>query len=628
MHQLFDCKSFKFFTNLEITSLLAALSLTLGSLASFGQKNAATPLHVDPPHWFIGMPSPELDILIHSENIGDAKIEIGSGNQRVKLVKVLPMANPNYALVQLNLAEAKAADSFTIAIKGRGKREKYTYQLKDRTVCKRGLDQSDLIYLITPDRFANGDPANDSFKDMKQVGVNRQEPFKRHGGDIQGIIDHLDYIQNLGVTAIWPNPLLENDQPLESYHGYAFTDYYQIDRRFGSNALYKTLVDSLHARGMKMIMDVVYNHMGSEHYLYRDMPDSAWFHIWPEYTRTSYRATTLMDPYASAHDKKIMTDGWFDKHMPDLDQTNADVARYLIQQTLWWIEEYQLDGLRIDTYAYPDQAFMRRWGKTVKEAFPDIFLFAETWVHGTPVQAWFLGDALAPEPNHLDGLTDFQVYYAINEALHNQQGWTEGISKLYYTLAADYVYKHPEKMVTFLDNHDLARFLGSMNGDMAKFEIGLSLLFTLRGIPSIYYGTELLMKETDGHGKIREDMMGGWANDSINKFMVAGRSQAENDAYDLIKTLSDFRRAHPALTEGSFTQYVPIDGLYVYFRKKGDDLIMVAINTGTKERSAPMSKFSEFISGAKRLVTPDGSMSINKENLVLPAMSVRIWSVE
>jgi len=573
------------------------------------------------------MPDQKLEILLYGESISSGDIDIRQEAEEVELEKVERFANPNYVNLHLNLAKVTKAQSFEIRLRGKGSKYSYVYELKNRSNHSRGLDQSDVIYLITPDRFANSDPNNDRFETLNQTTIDRSEPYERHGGDIQGIIDNLNYIQDLGMTAIWPNPLLENNQPHESYHGYAFTDYYRIDPRFGSNELFGSLVDSLHHRDMKIIQDVVYNHIGNEHFLFKDLPDSSWFHFWPEYTRTNYRAPSLMDPYASDYEKKVMSDGWFDKHMPDLNQKNPAVAKYLIQQTLWWIEEFNIDALRIDTYAYPDQDFMRDWGKAVKEAFPDIFLFAETWVHGETVQGWFLGSGLGPVSNYVDGLTDFQVYYAINDALTKDQGWTEGISRLYYTLSSDYIYEKPEDMVTFLDNHDLARFFGYVNSDLDKMKIGLGMLFTLRGIPSIYYGTEILMKETDGHGKIREDFPGGWPTDSLNKFTQADRTADENMIWNFIQKLSKLRKSSSAIQNGKLTQFIPIDGLYVYFRSDQSETYMVIVNVSDEAREWSRSKYSELLNNAKIFQSLDGDELTIPEKGSAPPKSIEIYRI-
>ena len=565
------------------------------------QLNKKTDYSIEPPHWWANMPNENLEILIHKKNIGGNDFELKRQGDGVQLTNTTQLPNPNYLILHLEINETAKPQILKFTSSGEAGKFSFEYELKARQEAERGLSGKDLIYLVTPDRFANGDESNDSFDGMTQVGIDRSEPYERHGGDIQGLIDHLDFIQELGTTALWPNPLLENDQPHESYHGYAITDHYKIDPRFGSNALFKTLIDSLKARDMKMVMDVVYNHIGNEHHLFTDIPDSNWFHFHDEYFKTNYRAPALMDPYASDFDRDKMTDGWFDKHMPDLNQKNSHVAAYFIQQSIWWVEEFGIEALRIDTYAYPDQDFMRAWGKAMNDAFPDLFLFAETWVHGIPVQAWFLGDAMGPEPNYLDGLTDFQLHYAVNEAMNQGQSWTGGIAKVYYTLAKDYVYDHPEKMVTFLDNHDLARFNGVVGKDFNKFKMGIGMLMTMRGIPSLYYGTEVLMSETDGHGKIREDFAGGWATDSLNKFSSEDRTELENEAFGYIKALANLRQANEALHSGKTTQYVPVDGLYVYFRYTDDQVFMVVVNTSDKEVSTKAAKYDQFLKGKTRL---------------------------
>ncbi|MCH2213973.1 MAG: alpha-amylase family glycosyl hydrolase [Flavobacteriales bacterium] len=583
------------FKNLGILIIFFTNTLYSSNFSNISSDKRSSNVVVEPPHWWVGLPDQNLEIILHGENIGLNEFELSKKAVGVSITKTTILPNPNYIILHITIEKSANAQILSFKSEGEAGKFNFEYELKSRNSKDRGLSGDDFIYLITPDRFGNGDASNDSFDHFNQTGVNREEPYDRHGGDIQGIIDHLDYIEELGVTAVWPNPLLENDQPHESYHGYAITDHFNIDQRFGSNELFHTLMDSLESRDMKMIMDVVYNHIGNEHHLFKDIPDSSWFHFHDGFFQTNYRAPALMDPYASDFDKDKMTDGWFDKHMPDVNQKNSHVAKYFIQQTLWWIEEFGIDALRIDTYAYPDQAFMRNWGKAVKDAFPEIFLFAETWVHGTSVQGWFLGDALGPEENYLDALTDFQVYYAFNDAMNQGQSWTGGIAKMYYTLAKDYVYDHPEKMVTFLDNHDLARFSGVVNRDFDKFKMGVGMLMTMRGIPSIYYGTEILMSETDGHGKIREDFPGGWPADSLNKFRAEGRSEMENEAFDYISDLAKLRSGSSALSAGNTTQYVPVDGLYVYFRWDEIETYMIVVNTSEKEVSSPIEKYDQFL---------------------------------
>ncbi len=622
-----DYQESKFIHTLGFTSTsFLLLFMCIGFTPNTANAQRTPIVHIEPPHWWVAMDVPILEILVYGKGIGENEFSL-SKNEGIALVETKKLPNKNYALLVLEIEDTCTPHTFEIRSRGKAGRTNTKYELKARTPHDRPFDQSDFIYLITPDRFANGDPGNDDIAGMHQRGIDRSAPYARHGGDLQGIINHLDFIQDLGVTAIWPNPLYENNQPKESYHGYAFTNHYKIDPRFGTNALFGALCDSLHAHGMKMVMDVVYNHVGDRHHIYADMPDSSWFHNHKKYLRTNYRATALMDPYASQFDKHTLTDGWFDTHMPDVNQKNPEVARYLIQQTLWWIEEYNIDALRIDTYAYPDQSFMRDWAKEVKANFPDIFIFAEIWDHGRTVQAYFLGDGLGPEPNYIDGLTDFQVHFGINDALTREPGWTEGINRLYYTLSADYVYAHPENLVTFLDNHDVARFFGVVGKDQRKFDIGVVLLMTMRGIPSLYYGTELLMAETDGHGKIREDVMGGWPGDAISKFSREGRSAEENQAYDLIASLAALRQKHKALQNGHTVQYVPVDGVYAYFRHDAEDTFLITVNVTDKEHTRPLEMFEELAPSGTALELLMGNVNVEFGKLHLPGYSYGVFKV-
>jgi glycosidase len=353
----------------------------------------------------------------------------------INVIEVSRVANPNYLFITLNITQDASPGEFLITLVRDGQNKVFRYELQPRETDPERInpvDPSDLIYLLMPDRFANGDPSNDSFGDMAQTGIDRSKMFFRHGGDLQGIIDHLDYLEELGITTLWLNPVQENDQPYESYHGYAITDHYNIDKRFGDNALYKQLVDECQKRGMKVIMDVIYNHVGDNHWFINDLPAFDWIHQFTEFKRTTYRAPTLMDPYASYYDKMMMADGWFDYHMPDLNQKNEKLATYLIQNSIWWVEYAGLDGYRVDTYAYPDQDFMGQWVKAIKEEYPDFHMYAETWVHGTPIQAYFADNAmeLASTSSPIEAVTYFQVYYAIKVALTEEQGWKSAAARV------------------------------------------------------------------------------------------------------------------------------------------------------------------------------------------------------
>ncbi|MEL6142880.1 MAG: alpha-amylase family glycosyl hydrolase, partial [Bacteroidota bacterium] len=511
--------------------------------------------------------------------------------------------NPNYLFIGLNIGPGTNEGSFQIRLLGEDhsvlKEFYYSLAVRNNTATLQSppLSSKDFIYLIMPDRFANGDEANDSVEGTTQTGVNREKFLFRHGGDLIGVMEHLDYLQDLGVTAIWLNPVLENDQPYESYHGYAVTDHYRIDPRLGTNEQYRQLVQLAHERGIKVIMDVIFNHVGDHHWQIKDLPSTDWIHQWPAYTQTTYRATTLLDPNASEHDRQLMTDGWFDKHMPDLNQQNPHLARYLIQNSIWWTLYSGQDGFRIDTYAYPDPHFMAEWNRRMLEEFPGLGVFGETWVHGPAVQAWFTeSETLHPGFNtQLPGVTDFQIYYAINDALSKEPGWTDGVMRLYYTLAQDYLYENPNRNVVFLDNHDLARFFTVVNQDVTKFKSGLTLLMTLRGIPMIYYGTEFAFTGAGGAfgegGRV--DFPGGWAGDATNLFSSGSRNEQQKDLHQFVRKLANFRKNSPALTEGKLTQFVPRDGVYAYFRHTNNERIMVLFNGSSQTRSVDLSPYAE-----------------------------------
>lgn len=573
----------------------------LGWLPTVLMAQKAEIRRIDPPYWFAGMQNDTLYLLVNGAHLSNAVVMEGTA---VSFLDVQVSDKKDYLHIWLLLSKTIPAQKIKFELTSGGKKVRFSYEIKARNTAHgsmQGLSQKDFIYLITPDRFVNGDPKNDAFKDLHEPQVNRAEPYARHGGDIAGIQQKLDYIKKLGVTAIWSNPLLENNQPKESYHGYAITDNYKIDPRFGTNEDFYNLVKTGHQNGIKTIMDMVYNHIGDQHYLVQSPPDSSWFNWWPAYTQTNYRATSLMDPYASEFDKAKLQNGWFDKHMADLNQKNPNVAKWLIQNSIWLIEHFDLDAFRIDTYAYPDQDFMSRLNKEVLTQYPDFFIFAETWVHGHQVQSFFPGN----NPNrldetHLQSVTDFQLHYAINDALNQPFSWTGGVNRIYYTLAADWLYNKPEDLVTFVDNHDLARFYGVVGKDLNKFKIGMGLLLTLRGIPSMYYGTEVLMAATDSHGNIREDFSGGWAGDSLNKFDIADRSADENQAFGFIKTLANYRKDSKALTEGKLIQFVPQDGVYVYFRVHPEQTVMIVVNASSKITTVKLEDFAEVIKGFKK----------------------------
>ncbi|GCD78143.1 neopullulanase SusA [Thermaurantimonas aggregans] len=586
---------------------------------------------IDPPQWWSGMCWNTVEFLVKGKDLTNAMVELVSGSAVLK--SVLSAKSSKYLYVTLEIPEIPENQEIKLRIKANKKSQILSIPIRPKTHKNfQTITSSDVIYLITPDRFANGNPANDHLKGFYQSSTNRNEPYDRHGGDIAGIASKIDYFKEIGVSALWISPVLENNQPHESYHGYAITDLYKIDPRMGTLEEYINLSASLQQNGIKLIKDMVFNHFGDKNYLFVDVPDSSWYHWWPNFTRTNYRATTLMDPYRSEFDHSVMTEGWFDTHMPDLNQKNPQLARYLIQNTLYWIEIAKLNGIRIDTYAYCDQDFMSSWIEAVKKDYPDLYIVAEIWEHTVPPQLFF--DADLPQRRlantHLDGITDFQLHFAIQEALNRQPGWAEGVNKLYYVLASDYLYKAPEKLVTFLDNHDVARIYGVLGKDLQKLKIALGWLLTLRGIPCIYYGTEILMAHTDGHGLIRQDFPGGWPDDTINKFTAKGRTPDENEAFNFINTLIRLRKKHPALATGKLTQYVPRNGIYFYTKSDAYNTFLIISNVNNKPMPFTPAEFFEF--AELKYVYGDlvewSGESENRQTLVLPPTSFTLFRIQ
>ncbi len=560
---------------------------------------------VYPTHWWTGMKNTRIQLLLHGKDIRDEVIRMNP-YAGVNLIRTDTVKNPNYLLLTLEIGKLAKPGPITfkrIIYNGYATTSQrfFEFELKPRSTQNgktriKGVTAADLIYLIMPDRFSNGDASNDRITGLKDQSLDRSDYFKRHGGDFKGIQNHLDYLQQLGVTALWLNPVLLNDMPERTEHGYAFTDHYTIDPRLGGASAYHTLIDSLHKRGMKIIQDAVYNHVGIEHFLFRDLPDSSWFHWWPVYTNTTYKDQVLMDPYASAIDKKRMSDGWFVPSMPDINQGNPYFANFLIQHAIWCTEEFGLDGWRIDTYAYNDLEFMNRCNKALLDEYPQLHLFGETWVHGIPNQSFFARNKYnIPYKSNLPGVTDFQLnLYGIVPALTQAFGWTEGANRLYLTTTNDFVYGDPTKNVIFLDNHDMSRFFSIVGEDIAKLKMGMAWLLTFRGIPQLYYGTEIMMKNfADPDGKVRLDFPGGWSGDGANKFEPGGRTPAENDVYNYVRTLASYRKTAPALTSGKLMQYVPEDGVYVYFRYNAQQTVLCVMNPTDNEKEIDMTRFAE-----------------------------------
>jgi glycosidase len=568
---------------------------------------AAQTLRVDPPHWWVGTPVNRLELLVSSDSELSSATVSGQG---ITVVSDVAAANPRYRYVTVEIQPGAKPGSATVAAEAGRIKIRAEWKLKERRprALAPGLSQRDLIYLVTPDRFANGNPSNDDVAGMTERGVDRAHNYKRHGGDLAGMTAHLDYVKSLGATAVWPMPLLENDMPAASYHGYAITDHYRIDPRYGSHLDYINWVDGLHARGMKAIKDMVFNHVGTGHYLYQSPPDSSWFNAWPSAPASDPRALargeekpaftsihryqTLYDPYASARDRERQTDGWFVGSMPDVNGRDPHCARYFIQNSLWWIEEAQLDGFRVDTWLYPDQAFMREWMAAVKAFEPKFYVYSESWVHSAHAQAFYL----ETHPD-LTGAADFPMYWGLKKAVERPSGWNEGMADVYNALAADYLYgfdRAGDHLVTFLDNHDEGRFFGKVGKDLDRFKLGLGMLYTLRGIPSIYYGTELLYSALDDHGSMRQDFAGGWPGDKTSGFTGQGLTADQREAQAYVRLLGALRASNPLIGTGNFMQFTPDMGSFAYAWYSNTEVILVLANGDDRTHRWPTERVAEL----------------------------------
>lgn len=591
---------------------------------------------VNPTNWWVGMKEPKLQLLIHGPNAGTLMYSIDYPG--VKLVKTNTVENPNYAFLDLTIASSAKPGTVQIVGKKGPQTVTQAWELKarDNSPKGQGVTQADFIYLAMPDRFANGDPSNDKFADMRDPNHDRSNGFLRHGGDLAGATQRLPYLKDLGVTAVWFTPVIENNQPLTneggtqraSYHGYGFTDHYNVDRRLGGNAAYKAFVEKAHAAGMKVVQDAVYNHIGNTHWFIQDMPMKSWLHQWPSYTNTSYRQQPITDPYSSQIDKKITLDGWFVPFLPDLNQENPYVANFLIQHAIWSVENFGVDAWRIDTYMYNDQPFMNRCNAALLAEYPRIHIFGESSVNNVVDQAYYVRNNIDFKfKSNQPGALDFVLEGAMVEGLKHDGS----PQRMYEALAQDAIYKDPTKFVTFLDNHDHDRFLSVIGEDYGKYKMGLTWLLTTRGIPSMYYGTEILMKNLKNptDAEVRKDFPGGWPGDKEDKFTAAGRNAKENEAFQFVRTLATYRRDHKVLHSGKLMQYLPQDGLYVYFRYDDTGTVMVATNSTDKPAALPTARFSERISGftkARNILTNENLTTLT--TIQVPAKTAVVLELQ
>ncbi|TCO09686.1 glycoside hydrolase family 13 protein [Natronoflexus pectinivorans] len=586
---------------------------------------------LEPASWWIGFQNPTVQLMAYGKDIALLRPEIDYPG--VSIERIIAVENPNYLFIDVNISKDANPGKLEIRFRdGRRVRTTRTFELLTReegSAEREGFNQSDAIYLIMPDRFANANPDNDMIPGMLEK-PNRDEPYGRHGGDLQGIKERLDFISDMGFTAIWLNPVLENDQPVASYHGYATTDYYKIDRRLGTNEEFKALVDASRERGIKIIMDMIFNHCGSKHWWMNDLPTEDWVHQYPEFTRSNYRLSTVSDPYASKADFDLTVRGWFDTTMPDMNLKNELVLNYLTQKSIWWIEYAGLQGIRMDTYPYPDKDAMADWVLRVKREYPDFSIVGESWIGNTSQLAYWQKDFPNQDGynSYIKNLFDFPLAYAISSAFNEGEGWDSGLQRLYDVLADDHLYRYPKHLVVFAENHDFGRMMHFFNYDINKMKLAIAFLGTVRGIPQWYYGSEILMGEDGGlsHGAIRQNYPGGWPGDEVDAFTREGRTAEQNEVFDYLTTVLNYRKNSHVIHHGNTLHFVPQNEVYVYFRYLDGEAIMVMMNNNDENNTeVDMSRFNEILanySGGREIVT--GKRYEKLDKITVPAKSALI----
>lgn len=584
------------------------LIFLLLSTSAFAQVN-----RIEPPNWWIGFKNENLQLLIHHPNIGNATPKISYTG--ISITKVHKAKSPNYLFVDVKIDKSTKPGKFNIIFElDRGKKITQSYELKSKSKPSEdfiGFNSSDAIYLITPDRFANGNEANDVVKTMNETTLDRTHDYKRHGGDIQGIINHIDYIKNLGFTAVWPTPVLTNDMKSGSYHGYAMTDFYQVDPRFGTLTDYKNLAEKLKQNGMKLIMDQVANHCGSEHWWMKDLPFTDWvnyqelFQKDKKYITSNHRRTSNQDLYASKKDKREMADGWFVSSMPDLNQRNPFLAKYIIQNSIWWIETLNLGGIRQDTYPYPDKTFMSNWAGEIMAEYPNFSIVGEEWSSNPLLIGYWQKGA-----NNRDGYVsnlrspmDFAMQTLIPQALKEKESWDKGLAKLYDGLANDFHYASPKDLMIFPDNHDMDRIFTQLEENVENTKMALATYLVLPRIPQFYYGTEILMQNTakpGDHGLIRTDFPGGWKGDKVNAFTGEGLSSEQKDMQNYLTKILNYRKNSKAIHEGKTIHFAPNNGIYTLFRILNDEIVVLILNKNESAK-VDLSTYKELDLEGKKM---------------------------
>lgn len=590
---------------------------------------------VEPAFWWKGMKNPELQILLYGKNIAQQNIELSDGIQIKDLTKV---ENPNYVFITINTNEINTP-KFKIFLKnGKKTISTYQYELKERTPnssARESYTSKDVFYLIMPDRFANGDEKNDSNKSLIEK-ADRKSEGGRHGGDLRGIINNLDYLKNLGVTTLWLTPVCEDNEKAYTYHGYAQTDLYKIDARYGTNEEYCELSTELKKRDMKLVKDYVTNHWGVSHWLIQDLPTKDWIHWFEDgkngFKRSNYRTNSQMNPYAADVDKKVALDGWFDTTMPDLNQSNPLVLKYLIQNAIWWIEYAQLDGYRVDTYPYNDKDGMAKWCKAITDEYPNFNIVGETWMYDPAQIAFWQKDSKVGEienyNSNLPSVMDFMLYENLPKALQEEENWDKGMIRLYNSFASDFLFPNPKNMMVFFENHDTPRINEIFNGNPAYYKLALTIVSTIRGIPQLYYGSEIGMRgdKNKGDADIRRDFPGGWKGDVQNAFV--SRTPEQNESFDYTQKLLNWRKSKDVIHNGKTKNFSPERNVYVYFRYNDEEKVMVVINSSDKEQTIEMNRFQEMVPSSFKAkdVMKDAEVQI-KDLLTIPAKSSLILEI-
>ena len=565
------------------------------SISAFAQID-----RVEPPFWYEGMNHSDLQIMFYGKNISQNEVAVSN---KIIIKSIQKTENPNYIFVTIDTKHISAQDLIFTFKNGKRLFTK-NYSIKARRVnskFRKSYDSSDVIYLIMSDRFANGNPNNDSSADTTEK-ANRNLPGGRHGGDIEGIINHLDYIKELGATAIWCTPLCEDNDESYSYHGYGQSDVYKIDPRYGANKDYLRLSEELHKKGMKNIMDYVTNHWGWQHWMYKDLPTKDWVHQFPEFTQSNYRMTSQFDINASKIDAKNCMDGWFVKSMPDLNQSNPLVLNYLIQNAIWWIEYADLDGFRVDTYSYNDKEGISKWTKAITDEYPYFNIVGEVWMHNQAQMAYWQKDskigAIQSFNSNLPSVMDFTLHDAFNTSFNEDQAsWDKGIIKVYENFTNDFLYANPNNILTFIENHDTNRFNEIYKNDFKKYQMAMTLIATVRGIPQLYYGSEIGMAgdKNKGDADIRKDFPGGWDGDTNNAFTKSGRTEEQQKYHDFTSKLFNWRKSKSVIHKGKMTHYIPENNVYVYFRSNETESVMIVINNSNERQTFKTNRFDENI---------------------------------